>query len=272
MRTAPRTSAAAHRRGGCRWRACRPTHPPRTPTCITARPPRCAWVTAAAQGDDRSRDGTFDFLLWILILTISHLWCKIHLSFISLRRNTHEQRYHGPVFGLRGRGHRAGVPSGSLVGGCQHRSDRELLEEGGAIYLLRRKPRARTLPRRDDPRYGRGGSGTGTSRQQTWDFLARHVQGDWGEVGRLEGTTVTEEEVRGGAAVTDDDAKLNKITLHNRRGTAERLPDLGGGTTAADHRTRRRRRDDGDVPDEYLSRRTHGQGRLLAQFRRNYEQ
>jgi hypothetical protein len=92
------------------------------------------------------------------------------------------------------------------------------LEEGGAIYLLRQEPRDALFPVGTIRVTAGAVEVLERARQQTWDFLTRHVKGDWGEFGRLEGTAVTEEEVREGAAVTDDDAKLNKIALHHRRG------------------------------------------------------
>ena len=136
------------------------------------------------------------------------------------------------MFGLRGRGRRTGSAGGAyglpLVGVCQRCSDRELLDEGGTIYALRQEPKDALFPVGTISVTAGAIRALERARQQTWDFLARHVQGDWGEIGRLEGTVVTEEEVRGGVAVTDDDAKLNKVTLHNRLG---RL--LSGYRTAA---------------------------------------
>jgi hypothetical protein len=111
-----------------------------------------------------------------------------------------------------------GISSDVLFGVCQRCSDRELLEEGGTIYLLRHEPKDGLFPLGTIRVTAAALGALERARQQTWDFLARHVHGDWGEIGRLEETVITEEEVLRGAAATDEDAKLNKVTLHHQRG------------------------------------------------------
>src|SRR5581483_1799814 len=81
-----------------------------------------------------------------------------------------------------------GVSCDTLFGVCQRCSDSELLEEGGTIYLLREELADGLFPVGTIRVTARAIQALERSSQQTWDFLARHVQGDWGELGRLEET------------------------------------------------------------------------------------
>jgi hypothetical protein len=49
--------------------------------------------------------------------------------------------------------------------------------------------------------------------QHAVTFLQRHVTGDWGEIGHLDQTELTEDEQRRGWEATEDDAKINKFNL-----------------------------------------------------------
>jgi hypothetical protein len=49
-------------------------------------------------------------------------------------------------------------------------------------------------------------------------LIRRHASGDFGGIGSLDDIDVTNEEIEGGCFVTDDEAKLNKISLVRGRG------------------------------------------------------
>lgn len=49
-------------------------------------------------------------------------------------------------------------------------------------------------------------------------LVRRHATGDFGKLGLLSGIEVTPQEAEAGAAVTDDDGKLNKVSLLRGRG------------------------------------------------------
>jgi len=60
-------------------------------------------------------------------------------------------------------------------------------------------------------------------------FVRRHASGDFGMVGRLDEIEVTPEELRGGCFVTDEDAKLNKISVIEGHGRVLSIYENGTG-------------------------------------------
>jgi len=55
------------------------------------------------------------------------------------------------------------------------------------------------------------------SAQHAIMFLARHVRGHWGTFGDCDQIELTDDERRRGWEATEDDAKINKSNLLNRR-------------------------------------------------------
>lgn len=136
-----------------------------------------------------------------------------------------------------------GFEAGPIVGICHDCADQELLDEGGTILRLTERP--------DDAHFDLGVvritagaiAALEEAEQRIAPLLSQHAAGDWGEVGRLEDTEVSPEEMEGGALATAEDAKLNKIAIERGRGrvmsvyqlpTQHRLwvmTDLPGGGT-----------------------------------------
>jgi hypothetical protein len=56
------------------------------------------------------------------------------------------------------------------------------------------------------------------SRQHIHEFLERHANGDWGQIGSFHGTDVTGQEIASGELATEDSAKQNKIALTTGQG------------------------------------------------------
>jgi hypothetical protein len=110
------------------------------------------------------------------------------------------------------------VDRAAIVAVCPRCATRELLESGGQVVDFREDPPGALFPLGPvavTP--GAVESLAGAGRHLA-EFLGRHVAGDWGKAGRLDETEVTANELRHGAAVTDNEAKLNAIALHHRRG------------------------------------------------------
>ena len=144
------------------------------------------------------------------------------------------------VLGFAGRGppHRQVLGcSTPLVGVCQRCSDRGGLTRGGTIYALRQEPKDALFPvgtisvtagairAAERPANRRGLPRPSTpSRATRGDRTPR-------------GNGVTEEEVRGAwPSPKDDDAMLNKVTLHNRLGRLlSGYRTAAGKTSWADH-------------------------------------
>jgi hypothetical protein len=57
------------------------------------------------------------------------------------------------------------------------------------------------------------------SREHAVDFVTRHAQGDWGKHGRFDDIQVIPEETERGFLATEDDAKVNKISVLTGQGT-----------------------------------------------------
>ncbi len=53
--------------------------------------------------------------------------------------------------------------------------------------------------------------------QHVAEFLLRHVRGDWGEYGHCDAIVMITDEERRGWEATDEDGKINKSNLLNRR-------------------------------------------------------
>jgi hypothetical protein len=81
------------------------------------------------------------------------------------------------------------------------------------------------------------------ARQHVHDFLECHAKGNWGQIGHVDRTVVTEQEIAQGELATDQTAKLNKIALHTRRGQVmsayrtRKGADLWVLTTLVNHET-----------------------------------
>jgi hypothetical protein len=128
---------------------------------------------------------------------------------------------------------------------CPACTDQQFLDQGGAVLTLRREL--------EDARFTLGKvtvtagavAALAEAAQHGVTFLARHVRGDWGKFGVCDGIELTEDERRRGWDATEEDAKINKSNLLNRRdrimseyqtGCGKRLwiitsLDQGGATT-----------------------------------------
>jgi hypothetical protein len=89
----------------------------------------------------------------------------------------------------------------------------EFNEQGGAVLTLKQEL--------DNARFSLGSitltpgviTALEESGQHVSSFIARHVQGDWGNFGQCDRIELTEEEKQLGWSVTDDSGKINKSNL-----------------------------------------------------------
>jgi hypothetical protein len=96
---------------------------------------------------------------------------------------------------------------------CPACTDQQFIEGGGVVLHLQQELAGARF------RLGKSTITPGAvqalseSGQHAVEFLQRHVTGDWGEIGHLNQTELTEEEQRRGWEATEDDAKINKWNL-----------------------------------------------------------
>ncbi len=140
-----------------------------------------------------------------------------------------------------------GVFAGAEVVGCLCVScaDRQTIEGGGVVMALYQEDSAGRFPLGKITITRGAVAALADSGEHVWTFLTRHVRGDWGTFGVCDQTELTEDERRRGWEATEDDAKINKSNLVNRRDkimsgyqTNRRIRlwvitslDRGGGTT-----------------------------------------
>lgn len=108
---------------------------------------------------------------------------------------------------------RAGLV-GSLCPAC---ADRQFLHGDGAIMELRPELEGARFPLGKVTVTPGAVAALAESAQHAATFLARHVRGDWGAYGEYDEIELTELERRKGWEATDEDAKINKSNLLNRR-------------------------------------------------------
>jgi hypothetical protein len=114
---------------------------------------------------------------------------------------------------------------------CSTCATREHLEAGGLITRIREPLPGARFPLGTVSVAPGAAQALADARQGVVEFLSLHVTGDWGCLGHLDRTTVTDEEIQHGAAVTDNDAKLNKISVIT-----------GFGSVMGEHRTSKGKR------------------------------
>jgi hypothetical protein len=112
----------------------------------------------------------------------------------------------------------AGLNSSAVFAVCPDCAAKEHLAAGGLFIELADQPQDAVL------HIGRIAITSGAvraladARQHVLEFLERHAKGDWGRIGHMSRTVVTEQEIAQGELATDQSAKLNKIALVTQRG------------------------------------------------------
>src|SRR5262249_23947349 len=93
---------------------------------------------------------------------------------------------------------------------CPACTDRQFIEQGGVVLTLQQElPGARFALGKITVTPG-AVQALSEAGEHAADFLRRHVTGDWGEIGHLDQTVLTEDEQRRGWEATADDAKINR--------------------------------------------------------------
>jgi hypothetical protein len=103
---------------------------------------------------------------------------------------------------------------GALCAAC---TDSHFLHDGGAILELRREFKGACFPLGKVRITSDAVAILAEAAEHAATFLARHVRGDWGEFGHCDQIELTPDEHRRGWEATDDDGKINKSNLLNRR-------------------------------------------------------
>jgi hypothetical protein len=112
----------------------------------------------------------------------------------------------------------AGLHAGVPLAACPDCAAKEHLTGGGLFIKLASQPPDAIF---DLGRIAvtRGAvTALADARQHVHELLECHAKGDWGQIGHVERTDVTEEEIAQGEMATDRSDKLNKIALHTLRG------------------------------------------------------
>jgi hypothetical protein len=109
----------------------------------------------------------------------------------------------------------AGAPVAD--GLCQACIDCRFLDDGGAILELRQEFQGARFPVGRVHITGGAVAALADATEHAATFLARHVRGDWGEFGHCDQIQLTADERRRGWEATEDDGKINKSNLLNRR-------------------------------------------------------
>src|SRR3954453_19711710 len=93
---------------------------------------------------------------------------------------------------------------------CPTCTDRQFFERGGVVFNLQEELLGARFPLGKITITPGALQALSEAGQHAITFLQRHVTGDWGEIGHLEQTELTEDEQRRGWEATGDDAKINK--------------------------------------------------------------
>jgi hypothetical protein len=108
----------------------------------------------------------------------------------------------------------AGLEDVTVIGvTCERCADQQVEERGGVVLALTQTPETGLFPLGKITVTGGAVEALAESGQHAAEFLARHVRGDWGSCGRADEVRVTDEEVRAGPLVTENDAKMNKVAM-----------------------------------------------------------
>jgi hypothetical protein len=102
---------------------------------------------------------------------------------------------------------------------CPSCTDQQFLDEGGVVLTLKGKLEGERFPLGKITITPGAVDALADAGEHAVSFLQRHVQGDWGNYGHCDQIELTEDERRRGWEATDDDAKINKSNLLNRRDT-----------------------------------------------------
>jgi hypothetical protein len=137
----------------------------------------------------------------------------------------------------------AGLDRSAVPAACPDCAAKEHLSGGGLLIELASPPPEAVFP------LGRVAITSGAvaaladARQHVHEFLERHARGDWGSIGHIDRTVVTQGEIEQGELATDESAKLNTIALLTRRGQVMstyrtgKCADLWVVTTLGNHET-----------------------------------
>ncbi len=106
----------------------------------------------------------------------------------------------------------------ALVGAlCPDCTDQEFLGDGSAILRLRSDPEGARFSLGKVTITGGAVEALAETSEHAAAFLALHVRGDWGEFGHFDEIHLTDDEYHRGCLATDNDAKINKSNVLNKR-------------------------------------------------------
>jgi hypothetical protein len=100
---------------------------------------------------------------------------------------------------------------------CADCTDQQFLDGGGAVLRLRQDPEGARFPLGKVTITAGAVGALADSGQHAISFLARHARGDWGIHGHCDQIELTDDERRRGWEATEEDGKINKSNLLNRR-------------------------------------------------------
>jgi len=112
----------------------------------------------------------------------------------------------------------AGLTPAAVLSVCPDCAVKQHLAAGGLVIEPSGQPRDAILPLCRIAITSGAVAALADARQHVHEFLECHARGDWGGIGHVDRTVVTEREIAQGELATDDAAKVNKISLHTRRG------------------------------------------------------
>jgi hypothetical protein len=108
----------------------------------------------------------------------------------------------------------AGLEDVAVIGAtCERCADQQVEERGGVVLALAQTPETGLFPLGKITVTGGAVEALAESGQHAAEFIGRHVRGDWGACGRADAVSVTDDQVRAGPLVTENDAKMNKIAM-----------------------------------------------------------
>jgi hypothetical protein len=113
---------------------------------------------------------------------------------------------------------------------CAECTDRCLVQAGGAVLRLRADPDGTLFPLDKVVVTAGAVAALADAGEHAVAFLARHARGDWGDHGHCDAIELTEDERRRGWEATEDDAKINKSNLLQRRDQVLSAYRTGRGT------------------------------------------
>jgi hypothetical protein len=96
---------------------------------------------------------------------------------------------------------------------CQTCTDRQFFERGGVVFNLQEELAGARFALGKITVTPGAVQALSDAGQHPITFLQRHVAGDWGLIGHLDQTELTEDEQRRGWEATDNSAKINKWNL-----------------------------------------------------------